>query len=100
MHNPLKLICVKVRVKLDGLQPHITLRLNYNVKWRDGYQKSKDAVNETIVITVVHWITKVIQKKNKRKCLMTVKGLEKGCAKRSCWKQYGKAIKKILKWLI
>jgi hypothetical protein len=24
---------------------------------------------------------------------MTVKGLEKGCAKRSCWKQYGKAIK-------
>jgi trigger factor len=34
-----------------------------------------------------------VQKNKRKNAFMTVKGLEKGLCQRSCWKQYGKAIK-------
>jgi trigger factor len=39
-----------------------------------------DAVNETIVITVCMDYKGQYKKRINEKCLMTVKGLEKGCA--------------------
>jgi trigger factor len=53
-----------------------------------------DAVNETIVITVVHMDYKVKYKRiNEKKCLWRpLKGLERAVPKDLVEKQYGKAI--------